>query len=220
MSLTKTQVSDLGDAIKAYKFPVVYFDFKTGKQVVATSMSKCEKVIKKQLLSTNLLDVKDGLSNIIYWGNATAGYRGFRVDQFRGMVSTAQLQSFQELVKGGSVPSLKKIKDLKMSGYSGISFISKILMFLNPTTHCVLDLQLTSLGSTSGSKAIDNIKFNTQIPITKNNMNEYDNWRNECFEISKLYFGSVYRAVDIERGFFSLIQASKKKLAQDIYRDA
>lgn len=220
MPLTAAQVSVLDMAMSSYAFPAVYCDFGAETQIVASTMFACEAAIRSQLVSPNPLNTKDGLANVIYWGNATAGYRDHRVAEFRAAVTSLQIAGFQAMVVGGGVPTLRQVKDLKMKGFSGISFISKVLMFLDPARYCVLDLQLTSLRTPVGHGAVNRLTFGTQIAITANNSAAYNAWRAECIEISTSYFGGRYRAVDVERGFFNLIQSGNMAAAQRIYEDA
>ncbi len=220
MPLNAHQVGVLDAAVAAYAFPPEYFDFVAGVPVIAPTVALLEVAIGRQLTSANLGNVEHGLANVIYWGNATAGYRNHRVAEFRTHITQVQLTAFQALVTGGRVPTLREIKRLEMRGYSGISFVSKVLMFLNPAQYCVLDLQLTALSTPGGHGALNHITFTTQIPITARNMAAYDSWRVECIRISNTYYGGRYRAVDIERGFFHLIQSGRLLIAQQIYEDA
>lgn len=220
MPLSANQIHALDAAIAAYAFPLVYFDFSTGTALTALSVAVLETEIQRLLISLNPTDVKNGLANVIYWGNANAGYRDHRVDRFRTGVTTAQLTSFQRMVTRGRVPTLGDIRGLRMPGYSGISFISKILMFLDPRHYPVLDLQLASLAIPNGVRAIDRLVVRTQIPISAHNTAAYDAWRMECLYISNTYFGGRYRAVDIERGFFHLAQSGRSRDASDIYHSA
>jgi hypothetical protein len=104
-----------------------------------------------------------------------------------------------------------------MPEYSGISFISKVLTFLDPTRFCVLDKQLAKLASGPGDRALHRLSMGTQIQITSNNEGVYNAWRAECAEIAMRYFGGQHGVVDVERGFFQLVQSGKIELAQQIY---
>ena len=101
-----------------------------------------------------------------------------------------------------------------------MSFISKILMFLDPAEYCVLDRQLAKLGAVPGERALHGLLFGTQIPVTAHNEAVYDAWRADCRRISTQYFGGGYRVVDVERGFFQLVQSARLVLAQRIYAAA
>lgn len=104
-----------------------------------------------------------------------------------------------------------------MPQFSGVSFISKILMFLDPSTYCVLDRQLARLTG-PGQKALHRLKCSgNQIGVTAHNEALYDAWREECRGISLKYFDGRYRVADVERGFFQLIQAGQLGFANELY---
>ena len=180
-------------------------------------MTGVETHIRGLLTSSNMQDVKHGLANVIYWGNANAGYQMHRVMAFSNLITPLQLQQFRVQVSGGTLPTLKDLSKLKMPQFSGISFISKIIAFLDPKNYCVLDLLLSRLSITIHGKALHSLKTTTQIGVTKNNSLAYYSWCQECIAISNRYYGGSYRAVDIERGFFNLIQSGNLLLAQQIY---
>ena len=207
----------LEDAVNNYRFPPVFYDFSNGTKVIAESMTTVEQVIKAQLTAKSLDQVKYGLANVIYWGNANAGYQMHRTNKILNSITSEQLTSFMQLVAEGSVPTMKQIKDLKMPQFSGVSFISKIVAFLDPDNHCVLDLLLSRLAPACANKALGRLQVSGQIGVTKVNMDVYKLWCDECLSISQTYFNNRYRAVDIERGFFKLIQDDKLSVAQEIY---
>lgn len=220
MALTKNQIKDLESAISNYKFPAVYFDFKSQTELKAADLCKLEPIIRGMLLSRDLETTKYGLANVIYWGNANAGYQKYRTQKFLDTVSTDQIKSFQSLVLNNHTPTLKEIRLLKMPQFSGISFISKVIMFINPKDYCVLDLLLARMQIVQSSKAIPKLKIGTQIATTNNNCDMYLAWCTECRQISNTYFNGKYRAVDIERGFFFLIQDKRLTEAQELYFSA
>lgn len=224
MPLNRTQIEALQHSIHTYSFPLDYYDHALPKQQnpqVASSIQQLESIIQTQLRSTVPTDIEQGLGNIIYWGNATAGYRDSRFAKFNSLIgSFAPYASFNGLVSTGT-PSLAALKRLGFPSYSNISFVSKILMFLNPQEYCVLDLQISKLKKQTRpiSRALDRLTlYPTSIPITQANEQVYDLWRSECRCISSTYYGGRYRVADVERGFFQLI---KNDLAQahSIYDD-
>lgn len=219
MPLTSKQVIELDAAIISYNFPAVYFDFFLKKRMVVSSMAIVESYIVGLLKSSIITNVKFGLANVLYWGHESVGYRDIRVSNFINGVTDLQIEKFMDLLKNSNMPDLIKIQKIKMPEFSGISFISKILMFLNPVDYCVLDQQLCKLRPAMG-KSLDKLVVETQIRVTKSNQSVYDAWRNECANISAIYFKSKYRVVDIERGLFSLIQSGKVTTAQGIYINA
>jgi len=115
------------------------------------------------------------------------------------------------------------IKSLHLPEFSGMSFISKVLMFLDPTNYCVLDKQIAKLRNPECIKSLSHLLFGsneTQIRISHNNQNVYNNYRKECRAISARYYQNVYRVADVERGSFTLIQTDNLTAAQEIYNDA
>ena len=223
MPLNAVQVEELREAIEDYAFPAVYYDFLNDQEVLANGMAEVERVIGFQLRSGSIQAVKDGLANILYWGFARIGYRDRRVNNLRGNATDRQLENFQELVSDGRVPTMNEVRVLRIPEYSGMSFLSKILMFLDPSSFCVLDRQIARLRTHNSPKALNALSFGpreTQIRITTQNEQTYDSWRNECRAISVNYFQHRYRVVDIERGFFNLIQNGRLSLAQQIYNEA
>lgn len=223
MSLNEEQIQILKSAIDNYAFPAIYFDFDANSEVNAGGMSEVESVISGQLKSESITEVKYGLANVLYWGYANVGYRDVRVKKFRENVTDKKINQFQDMVLNNRMPSLIAIQKIGLPEYSGISFVSKILMFLNPKSYCVLDKQIAKLRMEESAKSLNSHKFetnNTQIRITKYNENVYEEWRKECLNISRDYFEMKYRAVDIERGFFQLIQNENLDRARQIYNDA
>jgi len=180
-------------------------------------MRAVESAIRDMLVSTATDCVRDGLANVIYWGYAQIGYRGVRVRRFRDRVSEAQLDKFRALIEAEDAADLANIAAIGLPEFSGISFISKVLAFLDPVRYCVLDKQLLKLAAVPGDRALHRLSTGTQIPVTPGNEKAYDAWRTECADISKRYFGGKYRAVDVERGFFQLAQDGQLAAAQRLY---
>ena len=223
MPLTPGQIAQLRDAITRYAFPALYFDFNNNIEITAQNIGEVEAALADQLKSQELLRTKHGLSNVLYWGYAQIPYRWKRVHNFMSRVCDEQITNFQSLINGDNVPTLAAVCRCRLPEYSGMSFISKILMFLNPSDYCVLDQQLAKLRTPGSPKILNDLIFRpneTQIRITNHNEAVYNGWRNECAAISQMYFQGIYRVVDIERGFFNLIQRNNLLDAQAIYNAA
>lgn len=217
MALNEAQISELEVAITTYAFPTVYFDFRTGVEVRAGHMRAVEDAIREMLTSKTNGPVLDGLTNVIYWGYAQIGYRDTRVRRFRNNATEDQLNRFRTLLDSPGVVGLATISALKLPEFSGISFVSKILAFLDPVNFCVLDKQLLKLAMCPGDRALHRVSAGTQIRLTAKNQEAYDAWRAECASISARYFNGRYRAVDVERGFFQLVQSDRVTFAQEAY---
>ena len=223
MPLNQNQKNQLEASIIRYVFPAVYYDFTNNDPVIAPNMHVVEEYIGTLLYSGKVIDVKHGLANVLYWGYAQVGYRDTRVNRFINLAGKNQMQSFQEYLLDGAVPNMAAIKNLHLPEFSGMSFVSKVLMFLDPTNYCVLDKQVSKLRNPECMKALSHLAFGsneTTIRISHNNQNVYDNWREECRAISAQYYQNTYRVADVERGFFTLIQADNLAAAQEIYNGA
>ena len=79
---------------------------------------------------------------------------------------------------------LLNIKKLQLRQFSQISFVSKILMFLDPTRYPVLDLKIAKAFAKSSFLPLQNLTFATSIPITERNATAYDTWACWCREIA------------------------------------
>lgn len=223
MPLTGEQIAFFREAIIGYSFPAVYYDFQENRKVQASSMADVEHAISGQLCSVHAEDVKNGLANILYWGYANVGYRDIRVEGLNNNITIGQIKAFQALLANGRTPTMAEIKTIHIPQYSGMSFLSKVLMFLNPTHYCVLDKQIARLRTENSPKALNQLSFGpkeTQIRISSHNEAIYNCWCAECLEVSTTYYGGEYRVVDIERGFFHLIQQGRLLDAQTIYNSA
>lgn len=223
MALSPSQIHVLEQAINNYRFPLEYYDFSLAPAAnprLASSIQHLESAIYMDLTSNVPARIEEGLANIIYWGNAGAGYRQHRFSSFLNKIKRFHPYSdFSSLRLAGAV-SLGRIKKLGYPGYSGISFVSKVLMFLDPQNFCVLDLQISKLGVPGRSigRALDLLKVNpTIIPISAHNEKVYNLWREECRLISSAYYSGTYRVADVERGFFELIRSGRLSDAIDIY---
>jgi hypothetical protein len=223
MPLTEEQAATLHDAIGGYAFPAMYYDFRQDREIRANAMAEVEQVISGQLHSAHPEDVRHGLANILYWGYANVGYRDVRVDDLNDNITIGQIKDFQALLANDRTPTMAEIKTIHIPQYSGMSFLSKVLMFLNPMEYCVLDKQISRLRTANSPKVLNQLSFGpkeTQIRISSHNEAVYDCWRRECLAVSVTYFGNEFRVVDIERGFFCLIQQGRLLDAQVIYNGA
>ena len=107
MPLPREHAIILLNAIKSYCYPkVTYFPDK--RLIHHRSMHELEMKIRGQLLSGQLAQVKDGLSNILYWGHFRAGYRDSRVKKFRDKVNDILLKKAAKLfpvIVANGIPS-------------------------------------------------------------------------------------------------------------------
>jgi hypothetical protein len=208
---------ELQRARDSYTFPAKTYDFRAEGEVVHPTSREVETSISTQLRSERLEDVRDGLSNVLYWGYGTSkGRRKHRVHRFRSEVAERDLSAFSDLVKSLSGPGLVAIHALGLPQFSGASFISKVRMFLDPANYVVLDLKLAQLRTIPGTIIDGLASVGTQIRVTPNNELVYERWSEWCRRAALLAFGPGIPAVDAERAVFQLVNQDRRDLAAKI----
>jgi hypothetical protein len=149
------------------------------------------------------------------------GIRDERVRRFRTKVNPFQLREACQLFRPGTTPSLLDIKKLKLPEFSGVSFVSKIRMFLDPENSATLDRQIMKIHAEYPETLLANFHVQpTRIPISRQNADAYEDWCRKMREISDRYFNGHFRAVDVERGLFQLVQSRSTALAAEILKNA
>ena len=223
MPLVPSQKEILRSAIDEYEFPAEYFDFVHNIPDPQPSIQAVENKIRVDLKSGDLERVKNGLLNVLYWGYAQMGIRKTRVSRFREKVTDSRLLAAAQLFQTSASPPLLQIKKLGLPEFSGMSFVSKVRMFLDPHTSATLDFQIMKIRAECPYTVLSSIHLSvrsTQIPITAQNAEGYESWCKKMKEISERYFDGRFRAADIERGFFQLVQCGKVSLAAEILNEA
>src|SRR5205823_7763828 len=134
----------------------------------------------------------------------------------------SQLKQARDLFRRSQPPSVVEIKKLRLPEFSGLSFVSKVRMFLDPDKSAALDWQIMKIHKQCPTTLLANLYLgkSTQIPITKRNSEVYEAWCRRMSDISSVYFDARFRAVDVERGFFHLIQSGRIEVAAQIFNDA
>lgn len=216
----------LREAVGAYSFPAVTYDFDRGVERTYHSMNDVENKIRAGLTHSSVEAVKDALSNVLYWGYARTGYRVTRVTDFRNKVTPEQLDQaldlFHSLTRpGNKLPGLRSIAALGLPQFSGMSFVSKVRMFLDPWHFVVLDRKLLSLRTTETPTVFHEITMGpseVMIRISRHNEQVYSSWSQQCLRLAEKYLGRT-RAVDVERAIFHLIDTGRSKLAAGLLQD-
>jgi hypothetical protein len=94
-----------------------------------------------------------------------------------------------------------------MPQFSGMSFVSKIRMFLDPLGSATLDRQIMKIHDVQPNTVLALVKSGrTNIPITSSNSEAYEAWCDRLDYIRGTYL-PTQRVVDVERGLFALVQA-------------
>jgi hypothetical protein len=220
--LSQQQKSCLQNAIETYRFPSDYFDFVRNTRERLENAEAVEVRIWRGLTSPDAEGLKNGLANVLYWGYAQMGIRDPRVQRFRSKVNACELIRACDLLQRSTPPSVVEIKNLGLPEFSGLSFVSKIRMFLDPSKSAVLDNQIMKIHRSCPTTLLANLHIgkSTQIPITKHNSEVYKAWCRTMVDISDRSFDARFRAVDIERGCFQLIQDGSTRAAAQILSEA
>jgi len=221
MSLTQGQVAVLEKAMCNYCFPKVTYDFQNGIEVNHQTMRSVESTIYRRLISRGSDDVKDGLSNVLYWGYRRTGYRWTRVNEFRKEVTYQQLQRAVRVFKDLKGVGLRTLKKLELPQFSYVSFLSKLRMFLDPRNFVTLDRKLMKLAQASPETLLSFItQYETYIPATYRNEKYYLEWCDLCRKAAQNYFGGKnIPAVDVERGIFQLVDDKQLTTAANIIKN-
>lgn len=205
-----------------YCYPAKTYDFMGETESEHSGMSCVERLIREQLVSDDRSQVKDGLSNVLYWGYVRQGGIGLhRMRRLRQKVTDDQLDAFMECRRRSAGIGIEELHRLRLPQFSGMSFSSKVLMFMRPDRYPVLDLKIArfarrepapSLDRPSGLSALLNLKlYPTRIPLTESNMRAYREWAGWCRAIAD---DVSLRAVDVERAIFWCIDQERETEAR------
>lgn len=177
MPLSEFQQDALHQAIERYDFPPDYFDYFRNISDPQPCTRNVETKIKADLVSGDIDRMRNGFSNILYWGYARMRLRETRVARFRSGVTTSQLRQAAALFQRSARPTLLELKALRLPEFSGMSFVSKVRMFLDPDSSATLDRQIMKIHEASTETLLSEIRMaRTQIPITVQNARGYERW--------------------------------------------
>lgn len=221
-------------AVEAYNYPAVTYNFERGvntctdkeRKMCHPSMCEVEGIIKSQLLSKDIEKVKDGLSNVLYWGMYRMGVRDTRVCKFRKGVTTHQLNRFKDVVDSLTGTGLAAIRgrvnnaEDNLPQFTQMPFVSKIRMFLDPENYPVLDKKIATFAKSPCFPPLQNLSWGeseTTIRISGPNERVYGKWAKWCRDVAgqvNSYSDSHFkdlRAVDVERAIFQLSQSDESE---------
>lgn len=227
LASTGTYSSALLTAIEQYRFPTATYDFRKGRELCHSDMAAVEMYIGKQLRERETEAVKEGLANVLYWGYANSpGLRNHRVERFRSNATEKGISDFIAVTGPKNTPGLLDIKKIGLPEFSGLSFVSKIMMFLDPGRCPVLDLKIAKAFSQSDKfPPLKNLVFHDNtIPITVHNESVYEKWASWCRDTAASVnaesdsSGNSVRAVDVERAVFALADACDRTEAWRLLR--
>lgn len=223
-------------AVEKYRFPTVTYDFEREEEVCHADMMDVEDCIRGQLRDKKARTVEGGLANVLYWGYANSpGRRAHRVESFLKNVTEKMVNDFISIAESQETPGLLDIKKIGLPQFSGMSFVTKIVMFLNPDSRPVLDMKIAELFSqTSEFPPLKDLVFrkradfgeraDTCIRITRKNECVYEKWASWCRDTAASVnpesdaSGKSIRAVDVERAIFALVDACERTKAWRLLR--
>ena len=194
-------------AVEAYDYPAVTYNFERGvntctdliRRVVHQDMSQVEDKIRSQLLSRNSIEVKNGLSNVLYWGHDThRRIQVVHVRKFREKIydPKRQLQAFHWTVHS-SHNAKSLIGEIIALPQFSVSMGSKVAMFIDSDKYPVLDSRIE------------------EIARIESSIQAYEKWASWCHEIAQKVnscpnsSSKDLRAVDVERAIYHLADSDK-----------
>ena len=226
MKLSSNKIRLLREAIGAYNYPPVTYDFATERESIHLGMASVESLIQEQLLSADSNIVRDGLSNVLYWGYATQeGRQSDRVARFRAKVTRATLNNCIALFCNLDSLDPKSIghRHIRELPQFGFAFSTKLFMFLNPLKYVVLDAQLGKLRGLRGNQIFGRLSPRQKdgyLPLSRANIAAYAEWCQFCEHIAETYDDLKARAVDVERGIYHMVTRGCLDDAADITASA
>ena len=236
LASTSTYAAALRAAVEKYRFPTVTYDFATEHEICHPDMSAVEQYIQERLRARRTKAVKDGLANVLYWGySCSPGMRGYRVGRFRNKVTEEELKEFIGVTGLARMPGPFDIKRIGLPEFGGMSFATRIIMFLNPESQPVLDMKIAeSFSQTSEFPPLQALVFrkradfgkeaDTYIRITRKNERVYEKWASWCRDTAASVnaesgsSGNRVRAVDVERAVFALADLRDRTAAWCLLR--
>ncbi len=213
----------LSKALSCFSFPTVTLDFHSKGERHHEDMRGVEACIGAALRCDDVADVRDGLSDVLFWGYARQGRRDFRVRNFQERMQSVdgqqRLAMFQEFVRSRretcTAQRLLALRKLRLPEFGQVSFATKILMFLDPENHPVLDLKIARTARGCEFPPLRGLTIHASIPITIANAACYERWACWCRDIAARVnraSGSPcqgLRAVDVERALFALADSER-----------
>lgn len=217
---TTSALGTLSAAIDGYSYPCVAYDFQVGREVSFRNMAGVETLIAEQLASYDLERVKDGLSNVLFWGfYRSSGRRDDRVKKFRASVTSEKLGLTIEAMSSLRGCAIGELKRLRLPQFANLSFLSKLRTFLDPSAFCVVDLKLRTIPIIAQTFKVYHASKPTYIPVTQANEEAYMWWVSVCRKVAAaVESAGAVRPVDAERGFFQMVELGKTDLADRLIR--
>ena len=124
--------------------------------------------------------------------------------KFRNGVSRSQWKEVVDTMSERRPLCPSNIARCKLPEFSGVAFVSKVLMFLDPSGFVVLDSKIASLREVATDSLFSDLSVSTTIQPTKSDDAVYENWCQFCIRVGQEL---GVRAVDVERGIFQVVRS-------------
>lgn len=202
--------------IREYDYPAVTYDCMRRRQRNHGSICSVERHINELLTSGEKESVKCGLLNVLYWGHATnVRLQGRWVAEFEERVTTDMLDEFMDGILPPPPPESPNghFRSIGLPGF-GMSFISKLAMFLCPDVYPVLDTNIARLRNDPFDFApLRDMRMPARyIPTNTTNERCYGaEWARWCRDVAKLANRELpdlfrIRAADVEGAIFTAVR--------------
>jgi hypothetical protein len=202
-------------AIDAYSYPFVAFDFENDCELKFPTIRDLERHIQTNLTGGDAGRLKDALSSILYWGFYRMGFQPARVKDFRARVTADQIARAAALFPQLTGSDIRKLRDLHLPQFGQLTFLSKLRTFLDPERYCIMDRSLAQIPALKNEFKVSG----KAIPVTVGNERAYQRWVDLCGRIADT-LSPHRRPVDVERGFFQLVDTGQIAAADSILRRA
>jgi hypothetical protein len=143
------------------------------------------------------------------------GTRDHHVERFRSSVTVEQMERAASLLPQLSKPGILELRRLRLPEFGMLTFLSKLRSFLDPEKYCVLDRKLLRIPALKSDFKVSG----KAIPVTVGNERAYQRWVDLCGRIADT-LTPPRRPVDVERGFFHLVDTGQIAVADSILRKA
>jgi len=141
------------------------------------------------------------------------GFQPARVKDFRAKVTADQMARAAALFPQLKGLGIRKLRDLRLPQFSQLTFLSELRTFLDPEQYCVLDRTLVQIPALKNEFKVSG----NAIPATIGNERAYQWWVDLCARIADR-LTPPRRPVDVERGFFHLVDTGQIDAADSIFR--
>ena len=229
--MAKFRISDytalLCQMVREYDYPAVTYDCKNNKQRNHGSIYSVERHINELLTSGDRGPVKCGLLNVLYWGHATnAMLQTHWVNKFRDTVTSEMLDAFMDGILPPPPPDspVGHFRGMGLPGF-GMSFTTKLAMFLCPDVYPVLDTNIARLKDEPFDFApLHGLQMPARhIPTSPANERCYAQWAQWCRGVAKQANRELpdvfrIRAVDVERAVFTALSKNRHDHVQQLLR--